>query len=45
MEESRFLQNWSSVGIDIAKKCGGVPLAASVIGGMLLSEKKEKWLS
>jgi hypothetical protein len=35
-----------SIGIDIAKKCGGVPLAASIIGGMLLSEKKkEKWLS
>jgi hypothetical protein len=35
-----------AVEIDIAKKCGGVPLAASIIGGMLLSEKKkEKWLS
>jgi len=35
-----------AIRIDIENKCGGVPLNATILGGMLLSEKeKEKWRS
>jgi hypothetical protein len=35
-----------AIRIDIENKCGGVPLTATILGGMLLSEKeKEKWRS
>ncbi|XP_011016469.1 PREDICTED: disease resistance protein RGA2-like [Populus euphratica] len=35
-----------AIGIDIAKKCGGVPLAARFFGTILLYEKdKDKWSS
>eukprot|EP00258_Populus_trichocarpa_P039904 XP_024455923.1 putative disease resistance protein RGA3 [Populus trichocarpa] len=35
-----------AIGIDIAKKCGGVPVVARVLGSMLFREKdKDKWSS
>ncbi|KAJ4828314.1 hypothetical protein Tsubulata_007845, partial [Turnera subulata] len=34
------------IGIDIARKCGGVPLAARVLGGLMRNSKeKSHWLS
>ncbi|KAM7489425.1 hypothetical protein LguiB_026909 [Lonicera macranthoides] len=33
------------IGLEIAKKCRGVPLAAKVVGGMMFSKKdREEWL-
>uniref|UniRef100_A0A7N2MTW2 Uncharacterized protein n=1 Tax=Quercus lobata TaxID=97700 RepID=A0A7N2MTW2_QUELO len=35
-----------AIGMDIAKKCGGVPLAAKVLGGMMYNKKeKNEWLA
>ncbi|XP_030940127.1 putative disease resistance protein RGA1 [Quercus lobata] len=35
-----------AIGRDIAKKCGGVPLAAKVLGGMMCHKKeKNEWLA
>ncbi|XP_034901401.1 putative disease resistance protein RGA3 [Populus alba] len=35
-----------AIGIDIAKRCGGMPLVARALGGMLFREKgKDKWSS
>ncbi|KAM7474142.1 hypothetical protein LguiB_021385 [Lonicera macranthoides] len=38
-------QELEEIGLQIAKKCRGVPLAAKVVGGMMFSKKdKDEWL-
>ncbi|KAM7474143.1 hypothetical protein LguiB_021386 [Lonicera macranthoides] len=38
-------QELEEIGLEIAKKCRGVPLAAKVVGGMMFSKKdKDEWL-
>ncbi|KAJ4822411.1 hypothetical protein Tsubulata_023540, partial [Turnera subulata] len=39
-------RNLEKLGMDIAKKCGGLPLAARMLGGLMRSSKEENhWLS
>lgn len=36
-------KEFERIGLDIAKKCGGVPLAAQALGGMLQSKDLSEW--
>ncbi|CAD6253009.1 unnamed protein product [Miscanthus lutarioriparius] len=36
-------KEFEMIGLDIAKKCGGVPLAAQALGGMLQSKDLSEW--
>uniref|UniRef100_A0A6N2NLM9 NB-ARC domain-containing protein n=1 Tax=Salix viminalis TaxID=40686 RepID=A0A6N2NLM9_SALVM len=37
--------DFESIGKDIAKKCGGLPLLAKVLGGTLYRKEKQEWRS
>ncbi|KAL3634635.1 hypothetical protein CASFOL_021689 [Castilleja foliolosa] len=36
---------FETIGKNIAKRCKGLPLAAKVVGGLLIGKSKEEWLS
>ncbi|KAJ4825350.1 hypothetical protein Tsubulata_016068 [Turnera subulata] len=45
-DKASISENLEVLGKDIAKKCGGVPLAARMLGGLMRNSKEERyWLS
>ncbi|KAL3641606.1 hypothetical protein CASFOL_012421 [Castilleja foliolosa] len=45
LREGDYPLEFEEIGIKIAKKCQGLPLAAKVVGGLLLDKSKDEWMS
>ncbi|KAL3641733.1 hypothetical protein CASFOL_012548 [Castilleja foliolosa] len=44
-EGDNYPSEFKAIGENVAKKCGGSPLAANVVGGLLVGKSKDEWMS
>ncbi|KAL3641622.1 hypothetical protein CASFOL_012437 [Castilleja foliolosa] len=44
-EGDNYPLEFEAIGENVAEKCGGSPLAANVVGGLLLGKSKDEWMS
>ncbi|KAL3641599.1 hypothetical protein CASFOL_012414 [Castilleja foliolosa] len=45
IREGDYPLEFEEIGMNIAEKCQGLPLAAKVVGGLLLDKSKDEWMS
>ncbi|KAL3641732.1 hypothetical protein CASFOL_012547 [Castilleja foliolosa] len=44
-EGDNYPSEFKAIGENVANKCGGSPLAANVVGGLLVGKSKDEWMS